>query len=106
MHVVECNCVKELSAEALENLARRGNALIEGMSMRYPVACTLFDSSGDRLAVFNLGQKDADEKFCDDIERAWHRSSGGVTLLIQDAGDQSAELAIIIVSELESLTSK
>ncbi len=98
MHIVDVTCVPALSGDALHNVAVRANALIESLQMSDPVRCTLYDGEGARLAVFVLGEEDADEKFCD-VEQAWLRSVSGVTLLIEDSRGASAEIALIITGE-------
>jgi hypothetical protein len=107
MSVVDCICVAEVTGETLVRLAVRGNALIESCGLRYPVKCTLFGSYAERLATWVLGERDEETVYgYDSMAERWARSTGGVTLVLEDSEGQAAEVALIVVGQCEELQSQ
>jgi hypothetical protein len=85
----------EVSAEKLEQLAARGEQLIEALGMRPPIRCTLSDTRGAKLREFVLGEGiAADEGMY--AEEMWRKSDRGVTLTIQDREGRVAEISLVV----------
>jgi hypothetical protein len=85
----------ESDEESLTQFGELAERLIESSGMRLPIRCELFDSHGQRLALFVIGNRDADECYYR-VDEVWRRSARGLILVIEDEDGRTDEVQLVI----------
>jgi hypothetical protein len=97
--VPELDCIysAEVTGDKLKELGIRGHEVIENRGLVFPIRCSLHSAGGERLASWVLGVGDDGTTNCQhDMEQRWEKSAHGVTLLLQDAAGEVAEVSLIV----------
>jgi hypothetical protein len=94
---IDCIYAAEVTGDKLKELGIRGNEVIERHRLTYPISCSLHAASGEKLASWTLGIGDDGGNNCQyDEATRWEKSARGVTLLLQDAAGEVAEVSLIL----------
>jgi hypothetical protein len=88
---------REFDGDAVDEMSRAADELIDKLPLRQPIECTLRDSIGGRIGRFFLGTSEPDEFDCD-AQQAKLRSQRGASLHLVDRDGQVAEVLMVVDS--------